>query len=83
MKVIIKILGTGCTRCNTLAEFSADVVKEYGFDAEIHKAGDIEQILKYQVVSTPGLVINEKVVSFGRVPSREEIRNFISKALNE
>jgi small redox-active disulfide protein 2 len=80
MKTNIKILGIGCARCNTLADFTAQVVKETGFDAEIQKIGDIEQIIKYQVMSTPALVINEKVVVSGRVPSKEEIRSFIEKA---
>jgi small redox-active disulfide protein 2 len=79
-KISIKILGTGCARCNKLTDFTADVVKVNGFDAEIQKIGDIELILKYRVMSTPALVINEKVVSFGRVPSKEEIRTFIEKA---
>lgn len=80
MTINIKILGTGCARCNTLTDVTSEVVKENGFDAEIQKVGDIEQILKYRVLSTPGLVINEKVTSSGRVPSKAEIRDFILKA---
>lgn len=80
MKTNIKILGMGCARCNTLADITVQVVRENGFDAEIQKIGDIEKIMKYQVMSTPGLVINEKVVASGRVPSKEEIRSFIEKA---
>lgn len=78
MKIIIKILGTGCTKCDTLAALVNEITREDGVDAEIHKVGDIVQIMNYQVMSTPGLVINEKVVASGRVPSREEIRGFLS-----
>jgi len=80
MKINIKILGTGCTKCDAFANLTTEVIRENGFDTEIQKIGDIEQIMKYQVMSTPALVINEKVVSFGRVPSKEEIRTFIEKA---
>ncbi len=79
MKNVIKILGTGCAKCNTLAEITAEVIREHGFDTELQKIGDIEEIMKYKVMSTPALVINEKVVSSGRVPSKEEIMLFIQK----
>ncbi len=82
MKLSVKILGTGCAKCNTLAEVTAGVIEKYGYDAELLKIGDIDNILKYQVMSTPALVINEKVVSFGRVPSKEEIRAFIENEIN-
>ena len=80
MKVTIKILGVGCARCNTLAELTNQVIKEGGFETEVQKIGDIEEILSYRVFSTPALVINEKVVASGRVPSKEEIRNYIENA---
>lgn len=79
MKLTIKILGTGCARCNTLATFTEEVVREYAYDIDIQKIGNINQILKYKVMSTPALVINEIVVASGRVPSKEEIRSFIEK----
>ena len=77
MKKLIKILGTGCAKCNTLAAITAEVIRENGLDAELQKIGDIEEILKYQVFATPALVIDEKVVSIGRVPSKPEILAFI------
>jgi len=81
MKVYIKILGTGCTKCRTLEKITAEVVKENGFDADLQKIGDIVQIMDYHVISTPALVINEKVAFSGRVPSKAEIRTFIEKAI--
>jgi len=83
MKVKIKILGVGCTRCNTLAELTNQVIREGGFETEVRKTGDIEEILSYKVFSTPALVINEKVVVSGRVPTKEEIRNYILNADKE
>jgi small redox-active disulfide protein 2 len=78
----IKILGTGCQKCKTLENTAADVVRENNFDATISKVEDIVEILRYGVLSTPGLVINEKVVISGRVPSKDEIKKQIEKVLN-
>jgi len=79
MKINIKILGTGCSRCNDLAHYTAEAVREGEFKAEIEKIGDITEILKYRVMSTPALVINEKVVSSGKVLSKSEIIEIIRK----
>ena len=76
-KINLKILGAGCTKCKTLEEFVIEVVRENGFDANIQKIGDIVQIMSYQVISTPALVINEKVAFSGRVPSKSEVKSFI------
>ncbi len=76
----IKILGTGCSKCKSLEKLTTEVVKENNFDAEISKLEDIVQIMKYGVMSTPALVINEKVMISGRVPSKEEIKQQIEKA---
>jgi small redox-active disulfide protein 2 len=76
----IKILGTGCSKCKSLEKLTTEVVKENNFDAEISKVEDIVQIMKYGVMSTPALVINEKVMISGRVPSKEEIKQQIEKA---
>jgi small redox-active disulfide protein 2 len=76
----IKILGTGCAKCKSLEKLTIEVVNEYKIDAEITKVEDIVQIMKYGVMSTPALVINEKVMISGRVPSKEEIKKQIEKA---
>ena len=69
----IKILGTGCTNCKTLDKMTHEVVEKNGINANITKVEDILEIIKYGVMSTPALVVDEKVVLSGRVPSREEI----------
>jgi small redox-active disulfide protein 2 len=82
MKINLKILGTGCAKCKTLEKVTTEVVKESNFDADIQKVEDITQIMAYGVMMTPALVVNEKVVFSGRVPSKTEIVNFIEKAIS-
>ena len=74
----IKILGTGCPNCKTLEKRVQKVVKDNNIEAEIIKVEDIVDIMEYNIMSTPGLVVNEKVVSKGRVPSEKEIKQFIN-----
>ena len=81
MKINIKILGAGCSRCNDLAKHTSEAVREGGFDADIEKIGEITEIIKYQILSTPALVINEKVVSAGKVLSKGEIIEIIRKEI--
>jgi small redox-active disulfide protein 2 len=71
--MIIKILGSGCRKCVTLGENAKVAAAAAGKDAEIVKVTDIAQIAGYGVMSTPGLVIDEKLVSAGKVLSAEEI----------
>jgi len=78
----IKILGTGCQKCKTLEKMTAEVVTENNFEANITKVEDIMDILKYGIIATPGLVINEKVVVSGRLPSKDEIKTQIEKFVN-
>ena len=73
----IKILGTGCPKCKTLEKISREVVEQNGFEANITKVEDIMEIMKYNIMSTP-LVVNEKVIIKGRVPSAEEIKEILS-----
>lgn len=74
----IKILGTGCPNCINLEKKVRAVVEKNGIDAEIIKVTDIMDIMKYNIMSTPGLVVNEKVVSKGRIPTQAEIYEFLS-----
>ncbi|MBI9058036.1 MAG: TM0996/MTH895 family glutaredoxin-like protein [Labilibaculum sp.] len=76
----IKVLGPGCKKCNTLAEATQKAVAELGMDVNITKIDDMIKILSYGVMSTPALVINEKVVVSGKVPSVNEIKEFIQNA---
>jgi small redox-active disulfide protein 2 len=75
----IKILGTGCSKCKTLEEVTRKVVKDNGIDASITKIEDIVEIMKYNIIATPALVIDGKVVSKGRIPSAEEIKQLLNK----
>lgn len=75
----IKVLGTGCAKCKTLEKQTRDAVAELGFSAEIEKVEDIYKIMSFGVMSTPALVINQKVVMSGRVPSVAELKELISK----
>jgi small redox-active disulfide protein 2 len=74
----IKVLGTGCSKCKTLEEITRKVVKDNGIDATITKVEDIVEIMKYSIMTTPALVVNQKVVSKGRIPSVEEIKQFLT-----
>jgi small redox-active disulfide protein 2 len=75
----IKVLGTGCTKCKTLEKLTRDAVTESGISAEIEKVEDIYKIMSYGVMSTPALVINQKVVVSGRVPSMAELKDILTK----
>lgn len=73
MSKIIKILGTGCPKCKTTTALVEEVVKENNIDAEIVKVEDIMEIMKYNVLSTPVLVVDEQITVKGRVPGKNEI----------
>ncbi|MFO7656629.1 MAG: thioredoxin family protein [Bacteroidales bacterium] len=75
----IKILGTGCPKCKTLEKLTREVVEQNGYNATITKVEDIMDIMKYNIMATPALVVNEKVEIKGRVPSAEEIKQVLSK----
>jgi small redox-active disulfide protein 2 len=75
----IKILGTGCPKCKTLEKLTREVVLKNGIDASIIKVEDITEILKYHIMSTPALVVNEKVEIKGRIPTADEIKQVLSK----
>ncbi|NQV02589.1 MAG: TM0996/MTH895 family glutaredoxin-like protein [Bacteroidia bacterium] len=75
----IKILGPGCPKCKTLDKITREVVEQNGIDATITKVEDIMEIMKYGVMSTPALVVDEKVVVKGRVPSQNEIKQLLTK----
>ncbi len=76
----IKILGVGCARCKRLELLTHQVVEQIDIQAEIVKVTEYPDIMAYKIMSTPGLVINEKLVSAGRIPSSTEITAFITQA---
>jgi small redox-active disulfide protein 2 len=75
----IKILGSGCSRCRSLETLTRKVVSENGIEASIIKVEDIADIMKYNIMITPALVVDEKVVSKGRIPSEGELLQFLTK----
>ena len=77
----IKILGSGCENCKRLAWLAERAVNHLAIEAQIIKVTDYPEIMKYKIMSTPGLVINEKLVASGRIPSEAEITTFITSAL--
>lgn len=79
--ITIKILGTGCANCKRLEQETKKAVSRLALDAVVEKVTDYQQILAYDVISTPGLVINEKVVSTGKVPSQAELTALLTNAL--
>lgn len=75
----IQILGTGCSKCNTLEKITREVVEKHGFTAHISKVDDIMEIMQFNVLSTPALVVNGTVEVKGRIPSALEIQQILSK----
>ena len=73
MSKVIKILGTGCPKCKTMTGVVTDVVKENNIDATIEKVEDIMEIMKFNVMSTPALVIDDVITIKGRIPSKSEV----------
>lgn len=75
----IKILGTGCPKCKALEKVTNDAVTELGIDADVIKEEDIMNIMGYGVMHTPALVVDEKVILSGRVPTVNEVKNLLTK----
>jgi len=75
--VNIKVLGSGCANCKRLEATARKVVGGLGIEAEIEKVTDYAEIMKWPILSTPGLVVNDKLVSAGRIPSEAEITDWL------
>ncbi len=78
----IKVLGPGCPNCKKVEMISRQALEAIGAQAEFTKVTDYNQIMQYDILSTPGLVINEKVVSSGRIPTQAEVITWIADALS-
>ena len=72
--MIIKILGTGCPNCQRLEANTKQAIKELNLAATVEKVTEIQDIMSYGIMSTPAIVVDEKVLFFGMVPSTEEIK---------
>jgi len=76
----IKVLGSGCANCKRLEAVVRQIVENEKIEAEIEKVTDFAEITHYPILSTPGLVINEKVVSSGRIPGIAEVTAWLKEA---
>ena len=74
----IKVLGSGCSNCKVLEANTKKALEELKMKADVEKVTDITKIMEYGVMSTPALVVNKKVVSYGRVLSPEEIKKLLN-----
>jgi len=75
--MIIKVLGPGCNNCVRLEANAKQAVASLGLEAEIVKVTNMKDIMQYAILRTPGLVVDEKVVVSGRVPTVEEIKSLL------
>jgi small redox-active disulfide protein 2 len=79
MKKTIQILGPGCPKCKMLSEQAEKAAKELGLDFEIVKVTDIKEIMKYGVLTTPGLAVDGKVKAVGKVLDANQIKEILKK----
>jgi len=76
--VSVKILGTGCKKCQTLEAKVRDLVTTNNIEAAVEKVTDIQEMVRYGIMMTPGLIINEKVKSFGIIPKDDQIIKWLN-----
>ncbi len=74
----VKVLGSGCANCKRLEERVRKVVSERGLAVEIEKVTDYAQMMRWKIMSTPGLVVNDVLVSAGRIPNEDEIAGWLT-----
>ena len=74
----VKILGAGCTKCKQTEAVVREAIEKFGFEADVQKIEDIQQIIQYNVLSTPAVVVDEVVKIKGRVPTINEIKEALS-----
>ena len=79
----IKVLGPGCARCQAMEKTVREVVNELQLDATVEEVKDMKKILEYPILTTPGLVINEEVVSSGKALDKAEVVKFVMNAMDK
>ncbi len=77
----IKVLGSGCANCKRVEQIARKVIADMGLEAQVIDVTEYPAIMKYNIISTPGLVVNEKVVCAGRIPNEAELTNWFANAL--
>jgi small redox-active disulfide protein 2 len=77
--ISIKILGTGCKKCQTLEAKVRDLVAANNIEAAVEKVTDIQEMVRYGIMMTPGLIINEKVKSFGIIPKDDQLLSWLKE----
>lgn len=75
--MLIKILGSGCAKCQRLEQLAREAAAELGVDAQFEHVREMSEIMAYPIMTTPALVIDEKVMVSGRLPSRDEIAGWL------
>ncbi len=78
----IKVLGSGCANCKRVEQIAHKAIEQLAVEAEVIKVTDYNKIMEYNILSTPGLVVNEKVVCSGRIPTPAEVTTWITNALS-
>ena len=78
--MIVKVLGSGCTKCKTLEQRLIDLKAKHSLNIDIEKVTQLDDIIAHGVMMTPGLVINEKIKSVGKVPKDEELLAWIKES---
>ncbi len=79
--ITIKVLGPGCANCQKVEEIAKRAVANLGIEAQLTKVTDYAEITQYPILSTPGLVINEELVCYGRIPTESEVITWLANAL--
>ena len=77
----IKVLGSGCANCKKVEAIAKQAVANMGVEAEVIKVTDYADMMEYNIMSTPGLVINEKLVSAGKIPNEAQVTSWLAEAL--
>lgn len=76
----VKVLGSGCPNCKRLEKVAREALEEMGVEATLTKVTDFGDIMSYNIIATPGLVINGQVVSYGRIPTKAEVTTWVANA---
>lgn len=80
--MIIKVLGSGCANCHQTKKIATEVINEMGLEGTVEEVTDLQQIMSYGVMSTPGIVVDEKLMGSGGVPTKAQMEQLIKKAMS-